>query len=77
MKSESRAGEEGDGADRLELLIRNLAILVSITFEDGLVDNLLKLDVSQVAADHHFEDLEELAVGDETITINVVNAEGN
>lgn len=62
---------------RLELLEGDLAVLVSVALEDGLVNNLLELDVGEVAADHHLQDLEELAVGDEAVAVNVVNAEGD
>jgi len=42
--------------------------------ENGLVDNLLKLSVFQVRADHHLQHLEQLAVADVPVVIHVVNS---
>ena len=59
-----------------ELLKRNLTVKVSVRLHNSSVDELLKLDVVQVAADHHLKDLEELAVGDVVVIVNVIDLEG-
>ena len=59
-----------------EFVEADLAVAVKVSFHDGLVDNLLKLLVLEVAANHHLEDDEELAVADVTVTVNVVDLEG-
>ena len=58
-----------------ELLEGDLAVEVSVGLDNGTVDELLQLHVVQVAANHHLEHLEELAVRDETIFVHVVNLE--
>ncbi|CRK35674.1 hypothetical protein BN1708_001307, partial [Verticillium longisporum] len=59
-----------------ELVKADLAVIVEIRLHDGLVDNLLELLVLEVAADHHLEHDEELAVADEAVAVNVVHLEG-
>ncbi len=40
--------------------------------ENCLVDNLLKLSVFQVGADHHLQHLEQLAIADVPVVVHVV-----
>lgn len=47
-----------------------------VGLDDGAVDELLELQVGEVVADHHLEDGEELAVGDEAVLVDVVDLEG-
>lgn len=61
--------------DGAELLVRDLAVLVEVGLDDGLVDDLLQLHVVEVRADHHLEHLEQLAVADEAVAIDVVHLE--
>lgn len=49
--------------------------MVGVGLHDRLVNNLLKLLVLQVGANHHLENDEELAVADKSISINVVDLE--
>ena len=63
----------GVAHDLAELLKVDLAVVVLVGEEDGLVDDLLELRVLQVGSHHHLEDLEQLAVGDESIVVDVVD----
>ena len=60
----------------MELLERNLAVAVFVCLDNGAVDKLLQLDVVQVVADHHLQHLEQLAVRDEAVVVDVVDLEG-
>lgn len=60
-----------------ELFKGYFAVLVLVSKENRLVDNLLQLCVLQVVAHHHLQHLEELAVGDEAIIVHVVDAKGD
>jgi len=59
-----------------ELLKRDLSIVVLISLDNGAVHKLLELHVVQVAADHHLEHGEELAIRDEAVVVDVVDLEG-
>ncbi|KAI6771944.1 hypothetical protein HG530_002902 [Fusarium avenaceum] len=59
-----------------ELLEADLAVLIEIGLHDSLVHDLLQLLVLKVAANHHLEDNEKLSIADVTITVNVVDLEG-
>ena len=58
-----------------ELLEGNLAVEISVGLNDGTIDELLQLGVVQVVTNHHLEDLEEFAVRDETIIVDVIDLE--
>ena len=64
----------GVGHHLAELLEVDLPVLVLVGEENGLVDNLLELSVFQIGADHHFQHLEQLAVADEPVIVNIVNS---
>ena len=49
----------GVAHDLAELLKVDLAVVVLVGEEDGLVDDLLELRVLQVGSHHHLEDLEQ------------------
>jgi len=53
----------------------DLTVEIGVRLHNGPVDELLQLHVVQVAADHHLEHLEELAVRDEAIVVDVVDLE--
>jgi hypothetical protein len=38
-----------------------------------LIHDLLQLNIIQIVTDHHFQDLEELTIGDESVTVHVVH----
>ena len=38
---------------------------------------LLQLNIVEIASNHQLEDREKLTVGDEPVTVNVVNLKGN
>lgn len=59
-----------------KLFKADLAVAVLVGFHDGLVDDLLQLDVLQVVTDHHLEHDEELAVGDISVAVDIVDSEG-
>ena len=63
--------------DSTEFLERNLTVLVEISLDDSLIDDLLELDVVQVGPYHHLQYLEELTVADEAIAINIINLESD
>ena len=63
----------GVAHDLAELLKVDLAVVVLVGEEDGLVDDLLELGVLQVGAHHHLEHLEQLAVADVAVVVNVVD----
>ena len=58
-----------------ELLEGNLAVEISVGLNDGTIDELLQLGVVQVVTNHHLEYLEEFAVRDEAIIVDVINLE--
>jgi len=57
-------------------LERDLTVEVSVCLHDSPIDELLELHIVQVATDHHLEDLEELAVRNEAVIVDVVDLEG-
>ena len=59
-----------------ELLEGDLAVEVRIGLHNGPVDKLLELDVVQVGAYHHLENLEELSVRNEAVIVDIVDLEG-
>jgi hypothetical protein len=56
-------------------LVRDFAVQIFVSFNDCSVDQLLKLNIVQILADHHLEHLEELTIGNEAIVVNVVDLE--
>ena len=58
-----------------ELLEGNLAVEISVGLNDGTIDELLQLGVVQVVTNHHLEHLEEFAVRDEAIIVDVIDLE--
>ena len=58
-----------------EFIEGDLAIEVSVGLHNGPVDQLLKLNIIQVVTDHHLEHLEELAIRDESVVVDVVDLE--
>ena len=58
-----------------ELLEGNLAVEIGVGLNDGTIDELLKLGVVQVVSHHHLEHLEEFAVRDEAIIVDVIDLE--
>ena len=62
---------------RTELVERDLAVLVLVGEQNGLVDDLLQLRVLQIIADHHLQNGEQLGVRDEPVVIHIVNSERN
>lgn len=58
-----------------ELLEREHTIVVSITLNNGTVDQLLKLYVSKVSTHHHFKYSEKLSVRNESIVVHVIDLE--
>lgn len=59
-----------------EFLEADLAIAVLVGLHDGLVHDLLQLDILQVVAHHHLEHDEQLPVGNVAVAINVIDPEG-
>ena len=59
-----------------ELVKAKLAISILVRLHDRLVHDLLQLLVLEVAADHHLEHDEELAVADVAVAVDVVDLEG-
>ena len=53
----------------------DLAVEIFISLDDGAVDELLQLHIVQVVTHHHFQNLEQFTVRDETIVVDVVNLE--
>ena len=49
--------------------------MILISLDDSSVNQLLKLNIVKVGSDHHFEDLEEFAIADEAIIVDVVDLE--
>lgn len=49
--------------------------MVGVTLDDGTVNQLLELDVSQVSSHHHFQDSEKLSIGNEAVVIHIVDLE--
>ena len=58
-----------------ELLEGNLAVEIGVGLNDGTIDELLKLGVVQVVSHHHLEHLEEFAIRDEAIIVDVIDLE--
>ena len=58
-----------------ELLEGNLAVEVGVGLNDGTIDELLQLSIVQVVTNHHLEHLEEFAVRDEAIIVDVIDLE--
>ena len=58
-----------------ELAEGDLAVKVRVRLDNRPVNQLLQLSVVQIRTDHHLEDLEELAIGDETVIVDVVDLE--
>ena len=58
-----------------KLLEANLAIKVLVRLDNGAVDQLLELNIIQIVTDHHFDDGEQLAIGNIAIVVDVVNLE--
>jgi hypothetical protein len=58
-----------------KLLKVYFTVLIFVGKEDCLVYDLLQLSVFQVGAHHHFQHLEELAVADIPVVINIVDSE--
>ena len=58
-----------------ELLETNLSIMILISLNDSSVNQLLKLNIVKVGANHHFEDLEEFSIADIAIVVNVIDLE--
>jgi hypothetical protein len=59
----------------LEFLETDFAITILIGLHDRLVDNLLKLYILQVAADHHFQNDKQLSVRDVAVAVDIVHLE--
>ena len=53
----------------------NLAVEIGVSLNDGTVDELLQLGVVQVVSHHHLEHLEEFAIRDEAIIVDVIDLE--
>ena len=53
----------------------DLTVEIGVRLHNGPVDELLQLHVVQIAADHHLEHLEKLAVRDEAVVVDVVDLE--
>ena len=58
-----------------ELLEGNLAVEIGVSLNDGTVNKLLQLSVVQVVSHHHLEHLEEFAIRDEAIIVDVIDLE--
>ena len=58
-----------------ELLEGNLAVEVGVGLNDGTIDELLQLSIVQVVTNHHLEYLEEFAIRDEAIIVDVIDLE--
>lgn len=63
--------------DRAELLKRDLSVAVRVSIDDRLVDDLLKLRIFEIVADHHLEHLEQLAIRNIAVTIDVIDLKRN
>ncbi len=59
--------------DLAELLKVDLAVVVPVCEENSLIHYLLQLRVLQIGAHHHLEHLEELAVADVPVVVDVVD----
>ena len=75
VEQKDEAHRVGDHLDKL--FEGQLPVSILIRLHDRLVHYLLQLPVLEVVADHHFEDKEELAVGDVIVTIHVIHLERN
>src|SRR3990167_3955581 len=51
----------------------NLAVSVDIGFQDGLVYDLLELNLIEIITNHHLQHLKQLAVGNKPVPIHVIN----
>ena len=49
--------------------------MILISLNDSSVNQLLKLNIVKVGANHHFEDLEEFSIADIAIVVNVIDLE--
>lgn len=58
-----------------EFVKADFAIKVFVSLNYGSVDQLLKLDIRQIVANHHLEHLEQLSIRNESIVVNVVDLE--
>ena len=56
---------------------RYFPISVLVCVEYCLVDDLLELLVREIVPDHRLQDLKQFSIADESVLINVVDAEGN
>ncbi len=59
----------------LELIERDLSIEIGVCLHNSAVDQLLKLCVVQVSANHHFEHLKKFTVRNKSIVVNVIDLE--
>ena len=59
-----------------ELFKANLSIEVLVCLDDRTVDKLLKLDIVQVASNHHLKHVEKLSIRNVSIVVNIVDLEG-
>jgi len=50
--------------------------VVCVTLYYGSINQLLQLDVIQVATHHHLQHLEELSIRNKTVVVYVVDLEG-
>ena len=58
---------------RTKFFKRNFSVAIAVSMDDGFIDYLLQLCIFQVAANHHFEHLEQLTVWDVTVFVHVVD----
>ena len=58
-----------------ELFKRDLPIEIFIGFDDSAIDQLLKLHIVQVTADHHLQHSEQFTVRNEPVIVDVINLE--
>lgn len=58
-----------------KLLEANFAIHVFISLDDSSVNELLKLDIVQIATNHHFEHLEQFSVRNIPVIVNIIDLE--
>ena len=54
---------------------RDFAVEVGVRLHNSAVNELLQLDIVEVGADHHLEDLEQFAIGNEAVVVDVVDLE--
>ena len=51
------------------------AVVVSVSLNDGAVNELLKLHISEVSTHHHFKYSEKLTVRDEAVIVHIIDLE--